>query len=121
MESYEDMVRRLNKPAREIWEKLQPVDVDLIHAAMGLAGEAGEVLDLIKKVTINGHLLDVEKLVKELGDIEFYMERMRQILDISREIILNVNQTKLTNRYPAGYSDEASIRRADDFHDGAKR
>lgn len=113
MEAYEDMVARLAKPGREIWETLQPADVDLIHAAMGIAGEAGEVLDIIKKVTMTGHPLDVEKLVKELGDIEFYMERMRQLIGISRELILNINQTKLDTRYRKGYSDQASIDRAD--------
>lgn len=113
MEEYGDMVRRLNKPAHDIWEKLQPADVDLIHAAMGLAGEAAEVLDLVKKVTMTGHDLDVNKLVKELGDVEFYMERMRQVIDIGRDIILNVNQTKLTTRYKDGYSDVASIKRVD--------
>jgi NTP pyrophosphatase (non-canonical NTP hydrolase) len=45
----------------------------LILGAMGLAGESGEVVDVIKKTHIQGHALDVEKLIDELGDVLWYL------------------------------------------------
>lgn len=85
-----------------------------VHAAMGVAGEAGEVLDLIKKTWAYNKDLDIEKLVEELGDLEFYLEALRQDLGISRKGVLTANQAKLAKRYSSGtYSDASAIARAD--------
>ena len=91
-----------------------PTSCDLIHATMGISGEAGELLDAIKKNVIYNKPLDIENIVEELGDLEFYMEQLRQQLNITREETLEANYNKLMNkRYPNGYSDEAAITRAD--------
>lgn len=78
----------------------------LAHAAMGLAGEAGEVVDVIKKHVFTGKTLDKEELTKELGDVEFYLEALRQQVGISREEILLANWEKLSKRH----SDNETIR-----------
>lgn len=78
----------------------------LTHAAMGLAGEAGEVVDVIKKHVFTGKKLDREELIKELGDVEFYLEALRQQVSISREEVLLANWEKLSKRH----SDNETIR-----------
>lgn len=71
----------------------------LIHAAVGVAGEAGEVLDLIKKSVFTGKNLYTDEIIKELGDLEFYLEALRQALHVSRDDILNQNWKKLSQRH----------------------
>lgn len=109
--TFEQIVKTLFKKGDQI--HLSSHDVDLLHAATGICGEAGEVLDLIKKTTFNNRDLDYRKLLEELGDVEFYLEALRQALDISREDILKQNMEKLSLRYPKGYSDRAAFERAD--------
>ncbi len=85
----------------------------LAHAAVGVAGEAGEILDCVKKNWAYNQPLDLGNLVEELGDMEFYLEALRQEIGISRETILELNMEKLSKRFPDGYSDAAAAARAD--------
>ena len=86
---------------------------DLMHAAIGISGEAGELLDAMKKNWVYNKPLDYDNIVEELGDLEFYMEALRQQLDISREETLKENIKKLSKRYPHGYTDQAAQERLD--------
>lgn len=108
-----DLVRDLKKNPVEIQSSLGTKECDLIHMTLGIAGEAGELLDAVKKNTMYGKALDYDNLIEELGDLEFYMEGMRQILNISREAVLATNIAKLRKRYGKSYSDQAAIQRAD--------
>lgn len=84
------------------------------HAATGLAGEAGEVLDLSKKSWAYGKDLDVEKLIEELGDMRFYYQAMLNMLNLTDEDIQACNIAKLSMRYPEGvYTDKHAIARLD--------
>ena len=85
----------------------------LINGVMGLCGEAGEAIDLVKKHLHQGHALDREKLAKELGDIAWYLAETAYALDIPLEDILRGNLEKLAKRYPEGFSTEASMVRVD--------
>jgi NTP pyrophosphatase (non-canonical NTP hydrolase) len=80
---------------------------------MGICGEAGELLDSIKKTTIYNKELDIDNIVEELGDLEFYMEMIRQEIDLTREFILIKNISKLEKRYPNQYSDKDALERKD--------
>lgn len=87
-----------------------------LHAAVGMAGEAGEILDLIKKMWANNRPLDVAmmtKLMEEMGDLVFYQQAMMARLATSIEELREHNITKLMKRYPDGYSHEASLARRD--------
>ena len=90
-------------------------DIDnLAHAAMGISGEAGELLDAIKKHWAYGKPLDKENVIEELGDLEFYMQAMRIQLGIPRFFIISKNVEKLSKRYHTGkYSDAQAVMRAD--------
>lgn len=85
----------------------------MVHAAIGVSGEAGEILDAIKKTWVYGQPLDRENLIEELGDIEFYLQALRSLLNVPRGEVLQANMTKLRKRYPTGYSDKAAQARAD--------
>lgn len=111
---YADMVRKLNKPGQDIIDSLTPEKAQLLHMACGVAGEGGELLDAIKKHVIYGKPIDIENVVEELGDLEFFMEGVRQLCKITREQTMGGNVTKLSERYAtATYTDQAAILRAD--------
>lgn len=84
-----------------------------MHAAIGIAGEAGEVLDAVKKMWVYNKPLDIENLIEELGDIEFYMQALRSLINVSRPDVLRANISKLRKRYPTGYTDALAIARLD--------
>jgi NTP pyrophosphatase (non-canonical NTP hydrolase) len=79
--------------------------------SMGLAGEAGEVVDLLKKHVYHQHHLDVDKLRKELGDVLWYIAGLATINGMPMSIIAEVNVAKLKERYPDGFDVDRSINR----------
>ena len=81
----------------------------LINSVMGLCGESGEAIDIVKKWLAQGHALDKEHLAKELGDIAWYLAEAATALDLSLEEILQANLDKLKKRYPEGFASERSI------------
>ncbi len=83
----------------------------LLNGVMGLCGESGECIDLVKKHLHQGHPLDSEKLAKELGDVAWYLAETAWALDISLEDILRGNLDKLKKRYPQGFDAEKSVNR----------
>lgn len=86
----------------------------MLHMSLGLAGEVGELVDAVKKSVIYGKPLDYENVQEELGDIEFHLEGLRQVFDLSRPAILTANFNKLQKRYPERkYSDADAVNRAD--------
>lgn len=90
--------------------ELSPKEV-LINGVMGLCGESGEAIDIVKKHISQGHELDKEKLVKELGDIAWYLAETAYALGVDLEEVLELNIQKLKNRYPDGFCTEKSINR----------
>lgn len=83
----------------------------LINSVMGLCGEAGEAIDIVKKWLAQGHELDREHLAKELGDIAWYLAEAATALDLQLEDILRANIDKLKKRYPDGFKIADSLRR----------
>ena len=111
------LVADLAKKPQDI--NLTHAQKDLMHAALGIAGEAGEVVDLIKKHIIytgpsaSGPPLNVVHLTEELGDLEFYLAMLRSACGIDREVVLQMNINKLRKRFPSGYDNQAAQDRAD--------
>lgn len=83
----------------------------LVNGALGLAGEGGEVADLIKKHLFQGHELDREKLVDELGDVLWYIAELAAGLGVTLDEIARHNIDKLWRRYPAGFDSVRSRER----------
>lgn len=111
---HHELVRRLAKPGLHIVEELTPENAHRWHMASCICGEAGELFDAIKKHVLYSKPLDRENVIEELGDIEFYMEGLRQSLGLTRAETVDANITKLTARYHSGkFSNEQAQARKD--------
>lgn len=82
-----------------------------LNGVMGLAGESGECVDLMKKHLFQGHELDKEHLAKELGDVAWYLAVTAHAIDYDLETILQMNVDKLRKRYPDGFDPDRSQHR----------
>lgn len=111
--AHAETVAALTKSGADIQQELTAEDCHMLHMAVGISGEAGELLDAVKKAVIYRKPLDRENVVEELGDLEFYMEGLRQGLGITREETIQANIAKLGKRYGEKYSDKAAQERAD--------
>jgi NTP pyrophosphatase (non-canonical NTP hydrolase) len=85
----------------------------ILNGVMGLNGEAGEAIDMVKKATFQGHELDYLHLAKELGDILWYIAVTAQGIGYDLETIMQMNVEKLRSRYPDGFEAEKSMHRKD--------
>ena len=83
----------------------------LINSVMGLCGESGEAIDIVKKWLAHGHELDREHLIKELGDVAWYLAEAATALDVQLEEVLQANIDKLKKRYPDGFETKRSLTR----------
>ena len=83
----------------------------LINGVMGLCGESGEAIDIVKKWLAQGHELDKVRLAKELGDVAWYLAEAATALDIPLEDIFQGNLDKLKKRYPEGFDAQKSMAR----------
>ena len=112
--TYEEFVSALVKDGHKIKEEITPAECHTLHMIMGICGEAGELLDAVKKAIIYRKDLDLVNVIEELGDIEFYLEGFRQSVGISRDETIKENMDKLRKRYAKiSYTDEAAQTRAD--------
>jgi NTP pyrophosphatase (non-canonical NTP hydrolase) len=86
----------------------------LIEAALGCVGEAGEIADEIKKNVYHDHPIRKEHLMKEAGDVLWYLSRLCNTLGTSLEEVATMNIQKLAARYPEGFSAERSLNRLEE-------
>ena len=108
------MEKGLTKPGLDILRELTSGQADLWHMATGVAGEAGELVDAVKRVAIYRKEIDIPNVIEELGDLEYYLAGVRRCLHIDREDTLRHNMVKLGTRYPGfTYTDKAAADRAD--------
>ena len=84
----------------------------LIQGVMGLNGEAGEAIDIVKKHLFHGHDLDKEHLAKELGDVLWYVATAAESIGYDLDDIMQMNIDKLTARYGEKFDTEKSLHRA---------
>lgn len=88
-------------------------DTSLVMGALGLAGEAGETADYIKKVIFHGNPLDKDILKKELGDVCWYIAAICQLTDLSFDDVLKSNIEKLKRRHPYKFTQETAQAKID--------
>lgn len=90
-----------------------PLKDALLEAALGCSGESGEISDEIKKIVYHEHPINKEKLLKEAGDVMWYIARLCTVLGVTLEEVATMNIDKLMKRYKDGFSQEASVARVD--------
>ena len=83
----------------------------LINGVMGLCGESGEVIDIVKKHLAQGHDLNKDKIIEELGDVLLYVAEVAYVLNVELEDVFKLNIDKLSKRYKNGFSVSDSINR----------
>ena len=86
----------------------------LLQGVMGMSGESGEALDIVKKVMFQGHELNEatkEHLIRELGDVLWYVATTAEALNVPLETVMQVNIDKLRARYPKRFDAERSQHR----------
>lgn len=94
--------------------KVMSFDKMVGHAGRGIAGEAGEINDCLKKYLDYEQELNMENLIEELGDMKFFMQALQNLYDITDQTILQANAYKLAKRYQnLEYSDQAAKDRKD--------
>lgn len=93
-------------------------DNELVNYGLGIAGEAGEVADLIKKAMFHGHVIDQLEVKKELGDVLWYLVNIARLAGLSLDEIAEANISKLQKRYPNGFNVEDSKKRVDTVQEG---
>ena len=103
---YQKLAMRTNKS-----EATQ--EQNLINGCLGLAGEAGEVCDIVKKYMFQGHNLETQKIVVELSDVLWYVALTAQGIGCDLDSIMEHNINKLKKRYPNGFEAERSINRTE--------
>jgi NTP pyrophosphatase (non-canonical NTP hydrolase) len=84
-------------------------NTELLHACLGLSGETGEVIDIIKKHLAYGKTLDMDKLEEELGDVIHYLSRVADLTGLTLQDMMDNNLKKLKKRYPSGYTNQDAI------------
>ena len=112
-EDFKALILCTCKPGSDIADGIDPRKAHLLHMALGVAGEAGELVDAIKKHVMYNKALDVDNVREELGDLMYYITGMMLQLDMSEAEIKQSCIDKLRKRYPTGYSDEDAKARAD--------
>lgn len=85
---------------------------EMLNGLMGLNGEAGEAIDIYKKTLYMGHPFDKEHMIKELGDVCWYLALICHGMDVPMSEVLEKNITKLKARYPEGFDTDKSLNRA---------
>ena len=102
-----------SKLARRLIDRSLPAEQQMLNAALGLAGESGEIADLVKKYHFHGHTNEVDKIVLELGDLLWYVQQMCYALNVTMHDVMIRNIDKLERRYPNGFNYTDSLNRKD--------
>ena len=111
--NFAEFVSALCKPGESIRAELTPEDCHRLHMAVGISGEAGELLDAVKKATIYRKQLDIANIVEECGDLLFYISGMLDSIGVDIESAMASNVSKLSIRYGKTYSDKSAVERLD--------
>lgn len=86
---------------------------ELVMGCLGLSGEVGELVDMVKKSIFHGTLFDETHFKKELGDIMWYMALICHTFGYDLDEILEMNIDKLKARYPEGFDTYLANHRED--------
>jgi len=115
METKEYIQNAIKTESRDfsaIGQRLQSVENQrLLHGGIGLATEAGEFLDAIKKHVFYGKEIDKVNLREEMGDLFWYCAIIADELGVDFKDVMQRNITKLKTRYGEKFSqDKANTR-----------
>lgn len=100
-EQYSDFVSKMASKA-----STRSLKAKIGTGGLGMAGEAGEIADLTKKILFHGLKWNDDtrhKMKKELGDTVWYLAFIcRHVLGVTLEDVMQTNMDKLNERYKSG-------------------
>lgn len=102
----------MREPTFEVIERLKK-NATQLNMVLGAAGEAGELADYYKKHIFHGHELNRVHVVKELGDILWYVTAAAESLGVTLNDVMEKNMAKLLKRFPNGFNEADSVARKD--------
>lgn len=105
-------VARLQNTNAEVSHRLA-AEKSALLGSIGVAKEAGELLDILYRYTVYGKPLDVAHVREELGDTLFYITQIANSMGLTLDECMRANIEKLEKRYPGGFSEKAALERAD--------
>lgn len=112
--NYAAFVEGRCKEGVAIRNEMSDMQAHLLHMALGVAGEAGEIVDAVKKSAIYQQPLDVKNIKEEIGDVLFYLQGICNVTGLTLQECMTDNVEKLMKRYSSGsYSDAQAKARAD--------
>ena len=109
LNEYQKLADRTSNPELTPWQKVE-------NGCYGMCGESGECIDILKKVSFQGHTFDPNRLIDELGDVLWYVAQTATGLGLTLEDIALSNIAKLKSRYPKNFEVERSVHREDYEH-----
>ena len=95
--------REAARKAREAARSGKGKETPLLAGALGMCGEAGECAEIVKKALFQGHEVNKDKMIEELGDVMWYIALTATGLGVTLEEIATYNIEKLSRRYPTGH------------------
>jgi NTP pyrophosphatase (non-canonical NTP hydrolase) len=107
----EGVLKNESRDIASILSRCTEENIRLLHAALGMATEAGEFVDALKKHLFYGKPLDRVNLGEELGDLLWYLFLALDVLHVSFEEVIQQNHNKLFTRYSKGFSSTEATNR----------
>lgn len=113
-EEHRTMYIPYGQMVQNLFKTMGSDSASLMHAGVGVAGEAGELLDAIKKHWVYNKPLDAANVLEELGDMFFYAQWILNAFGWTWADVRMANRMKLAKRYPDGvYTDAHAQARLD--------
>ena len=97
--THPELVAALAKSGQAIMDEMTPQAMHCLHMAVGVSGEVGELCQAFEQAGASGNL-DMDNLIEELGDLEFYLEGLRQGLRLTRADVDAVYVPKVSGAIP---------------------
>lgn len=94
-------------------DNLQLCDLSILHAVLGICGEAGELVDAVKRTLAYHQPLNMSNMKEEAGDLLYYLSRLITNCGWTFDEVIDANVEKLRKRYPNGFNCEDAIMRRD--------
>jgi NTP pyrophosphatase (non-canonical NTP hydrolase) len=105
LQEYQKKVLKNFKPRRDLTSK----ESAILDWTLGIAGEAGEIIDEIQHIIFHKQNRDIMELAKEIGDCFWYLTALCAELGISIEDILELNVAKLNYRHGGHFTYDTSV------------
>lgn len=86
-------------------------EINLLHGILGIASEAGELMEELIDAKLTGREVNQVNIAEESGDITWYQALIMRYLGTTFEKVAGSNIAKLKARYPQKFTEENAVNR----------